>query len=45
MDINGGEMDPLSMYLKRNSDMFKPKFGKAERIKTHYNKVIEMIMK
>ena len=39
MDINGNEMDNLYKFLKRNSALFSPKFGRAYRIKESYAKV------
>ena len=41
MDINCIEMHELYMYLKRNSPLFRHKYGKALQIKDHYNKVFE----
>lgn len=39
MDINGKEMDNLYKFLKRNSILFSPKFGRAQRIKESNAKV------
>ena len=39
MDLNGNESHNLYKFLKRNSAMFMPKYGKANKIQEHHTKV------
>ena len=40
MDVNGKEMDNLYKFLKRQSPLFTPAYGKASHIKQHYSKFL-----
>ena len=44
MDINGNEMNPFYRYLKRNSLLFIPRYGRSIRIYEHYSKVISILL-
>ena len=39
MDFNGNEMHNLYRFLKRNSPLFVPAYGRAIRINEYYTKV------
>ena len=39
MDVNGNEMHALYRFLKRNSILFVPRYGRSQRIYEHYSKV------
>lgn len=39
MDLNGNESHNLYKFLRRNSLLFVPRYGKANKIQEHHTKV------